>query len=735
MRDPHRLLALFILCSLGAGAPAQENAESQPTTAPALKPITFETLYGEDAPDFNGTSARGMNWLDDGQHYLHRRDGRLMKIDAATDAAEPAYDVDALLAALQAREEFDDKSAKRTAENPGRWFDDRRAVLIERDHAVYVYRFDDRKLIKLVDDQRERRELAIGPAGRYAGFIRDNDLYSLDLRNGHERRLTRGGAESTLNGVLDWVYQEEIYGRGNWRGFWIDNDDRYVAYLQLDESPVPVYTIVDQVPTRPPLEQTNYPKAGDPNPGVRVGVVRATGGWTKWIDLDRYEDAEILIMRVSWSPDGRLLLSVQDREQRWLDLVAADPRNGHSEVLIHEESPAWCNDIGHPHWLADGTFLWISERDGYKHLYHYDRDGHLLRRVTSGPWEVRELFGVGPQDIVYFRGTKDTPLELHLYSTPLHGGPVERLTPPGFNHVIDFDPTFTFYFDRYNSLTQPTRVELHRADTSLVRVLSDGDVPALKEYILSTPEIVQIPARDGFELTGIVLQPPTLDPSRRYPLWVEIYAGPGSQTVRNSWNPHGAMYDQMLAQLGYVVLSIDPRSGSGNGSLADWQAYQRLGQTELPDIEDAVQHFIDRGLVDPARVGITGYSYGGYMTTYALTHSTMFSVGVAGGPVTDWHNYDSVYTERYMRLPANNPAGYAAGSVVAAAEHLHGKLLIIHGLKDDNVHFQNAAQLIRALQQHKQHFDLMVYPLDRHGIWQGREHYRKLTYDYIRENL
>jgi len=716
-------------------APASSQAESAPASSQAAKRrLTLDDLYGSQPIDFDGEYARGMRWLDE-QHFLHQREGRLMRVDALTDAAQPAYDDERLKAALLASGYFDEMTAERIARQPAQWTNDRSAALFQHQDRLYIYRFADGRLTRLTQEARPRREVVLGPGGRFVVFVRDHNLYSIDTQRSVQRQLTRDGSPTLLNGILDWVYQEEVYGRGDWRGFWISPDEQFVAYLQLDESRVPQFPIVHQVTTQPSQETTYYPKAGDPNPVVRLGVAPTTGGRTVWVDLPKHADTDILIVRVSWSPDGKLICSVQDREQRWLDLNEADPKTGRARTLVTERSPAWVENLPHPHWLPDGSFLWRSARDGWQHLYHYARDGRLIRRLTGGDWEVRAVHGVDAAGLVYFDGTRDSVLERHAYRTPLRGGPVERLTEPGYTHRASFSPMCTYFFDTFSNITTPTKVHLRRGDGTLVRVVSDNALAELEQIEYRPPEFVRFAARDGFPLTGLLIRPVDFDPQRRYPVWCSVYGGPGSQTVWNRWGGQSQMYYHWLAQDGVIVWLADPRSASGRGAVASWQAYRRLGRTELADIEDGVRWLIERGWADPQRIGITGHSYGGYMTCYALTHSTLFSLGVAGAPVTDWRHYDTIYTERYMRTPVNNPRGYETSSVVAAAKDLHGRLLIAHGLIDDNVHFTNTAQLVNELEKHNKLFDLMLYPRDRHGIGAGGEHLRALTLEQVRERL
>ena len=717
-------------------ATAQSQPASQAASKPAeRKPITYDEVYGSKRVNFNGSYARGMSWLPDGKHFLHRRKGVLQRVDALSDEATPAFDHEALEDVLRAHEDFDDAAAKRFARNPGTFSAERDTAVIRHKQHYYLYRFANAELTKLTRGEKPHELARLSPKGRYLGFVREQDLYVIQSESGKERRLTRGGGGAIFNAKLDWVYMEEVYGRGRRRAFWWRDDEKYIAYLRLDDTKVPVYNIVDQIPLHSKLEQTHYPKPGDPNPTAKLGVVRPKGGKTTWVDLSKYDGVEFLIVRVAWAPDGKLIYQIQDREQTWLDLNEADPKSGRSRTLIREKSPAWVNVLGQPHWLADGSFLWESERDGWRHLYHYARDGKLIRRVTSGAWEARRLHGVDEEaGWVYFSGTRDSHIASNAYRVKLSGGPVQRLSEPGFNHRVQFDPTFAMFIDTFDSGVSPAKVYLRRVDGSVARVISENEVKALDEYVWSKPEFLRIPARDGYMLNARIIRPPEFDPDEKYPVWSSVYGGPHAPSVRNSWSG-GRLFDQMLAQKGYIVWSCDPRSASGQGAVSAWQAYKRLGETELADLEDGIRWLVDQGQADPQRVGLTGGSYGGFMTAYALTHSTVFSVGIAASSVTDWRDYDSIYTERYMQTPQHNPDGYDRTSVVRAAKNLHGRLLVLHGALDDNVHLQNTVQFIDALQRARKLFDLMIYPRDRHGIGRGGRHLREMRLKFIYDNL
>jgi dipeptidyl-peptidase-4 len=742
-----------------AQTPPTQPATTQTAAAPGQKLLTIDDLFG--GIDFNGSYESGQSWLSDGRHYLDRRNGREMKVDALSGDAEPAYDVDIFAAALKAAGDFDDRTAERLAVRPNEMSDDRSAALVAHKDHLYVYRFADQQAQRITQQAGSFPWMTLSPRSGYVSFVRDHDLYCIDVKSSRLARLTTGGSEELSNADLDWVYAEEVYSHRS-RGYWWRGDEAYIAYLQLDEKKVPRFTVVDHIPTDQRIENVHYPQPGDPNPGVRLGVVTPRGGATRWVDLSKYADGEILIVRVGFSPAGKLIYQVQDREQRWLDLNEADPATGQSRTLLHEASPAWADVLEEPRWLADGGFLWFSQRDGWRHLYRHDRDGKLVRRLTGGDWEARGLEGVDEKGgWVYVSGTRDSPVESNLYRVRLDvarpppagssvarpppaetgrgrpgyiGSDIHRLTEPDSDHDVRLDPTCTLFIDTFSNIATPPKVHLRRAeDGSLARVISENEVPALSEYKLSTPQLLRVPARDGYLMNALLVLPPDLDPSKKYPVWSYTYSGPHAPSVRNNWRG-GGMEAQMLAQQGYIGWICDNRSASGQGAVSAWQNYLRLGESELADLEDGIRWLVENYPADPQRVGIWGHSYGGFQTCYSLTHSTMFKIGYAGAPVTDWRLYDSIYTERYMLTPQNNAAGYDETSPIRAAANLQGKLLIMHGAIDDNVHFQNTVQFINALLEAGKQPELMIYPRARHGLT-PRRHATERRLQFLYDNL
>lgn len=615
------------------------------------------------------------------------------------------------------------------------------ALLINFQDDLFLFSIASQHTSRLTNDPSSETAEGFSPDGKSVSYTRDHNLQVIHLDTGQARPLTTEGALDLFLGELDWVYQEELYGRGDFRGHWWSPDSSRIALLKLDESPVPEFTVVDHLPNRGATEVTHYPKAGDPNPRAELGVVAADGGAIAWIDTSGYQTEEHLIVRVGWTPDSQyVVFQVQDREQTWMDINLGDPASGEVTRLFRESSPAFVDvDLsGQPVWLADGSFLFVSGRSGFHHVYHFNGDGSLRRQVTAGDWEVRALYAVDEvSGWIYFLGTEQTSTEEHVYRIRMDGSRMQRLSTVAGTHAASFAAGSDFFIDQWSDLRTPPQVRLHRADGTELRVLDANPVPELDRYRLGTIEFFQVPTRDGFSMEALLLKPAAFDPSRRYPVLQYNYGGPHAPVVRNAWGGKTTLWHHFLSDQGFLVWMCDNRSASGKGIAPTWQAHQRLGEIELRDIEDGLIWLRRQPWVDGERIGIWGGSYGGFMAAYALTHSEVFRVGIAWAPVTDWHLYDSIYTERFMRTPQNNPAGYEATSVLEAANRLSGKLLLAHGTMDDNVHVQNTIKLAHALQLAGKDFDLMLYPTARHGIDDPQQqfHWYRLMTNFLRENL
>ncbi len=715
----------------------------------SLKPITFDTLYGSDrGPNFSGNPVSGLVWLDDGEHYLQTREGRLRKVEAVTGRSTPFYDPDKLTAGLAALPTLGKATAQRLTgggggmgrggrrggEAGGLFMNPARTgALFEYESDLYYCNLDGSGAVRLTRTAGAKELLSFSPDGKFVAFVSGSNLVVVDIATQTQRALTADGSASVFNGKADWVYYEEVYNRDR-RAYWWSPDSSRIAFLRFDDTPVRKFTIVDPLANRQTPEVTSYPKAGDPNPLVKLGIVTVAGGEPRWLDTAGYSESAILFMRVGWLPDSQnAYCYVQDRAQTWLDFCTVSRDGGAPTRLFRETTKAWVDDPGPPTFLDDGSFLLPSERTGWKHLYHFAADGKLKGPVTSGDWEMRTLHVVDKAGgWVYFSGTRDCPIGSDLYRVHVDGSGLERLTRSQGDHRVNVSPRGNLFIDSWSDHQTPTQVRLFRADQSLARTLDSNPVYILDDYRRGSYELVKITTPDGFILEGSLLKPPGFDANRKYPVWFMTYAGPHAPTIHDSWGG-GRLHDEMLAQLGYLVFRADPRSASGKGACSTWTAYRRLGVQEMQDIETAIAWLTKNPYVDAKRIGMSGHSYGGFMTAYALTHSKRFAAGIAGAPVTDWHNYDSVYTERYMSTPQENPDGYKNTSVVRAAGNLHGKLLIVHGLMDDNVHPQNSLQLIDALERREKDFEVMVYPRNRHGI--TGKHYQRLMLDFMARAL
>ncbi|MCZ6651803.1 MAG: DPP IV N-terminal domain-containing protein [Planctomycetota bacterium] len=658
------------------------------------KRLTFEAVYESDPrPNLGGSSLGRIRWLPDGEHFLQRKDGQLLKVHAATGRCAPHDNADGNA----------NGNANGQSEHPGA----RRGC--NKDNRV------------------------TSPDGSHDAFVRDGNLYVLDTDTQEERALTTDGDGTIRNGRHDWVYFEELYSR-NWQAFWWSPDSKHLAFLRSDSSALKTFAVINEIPLHQEVEHNRYPKAGDPNPIVKIGIVSMEGGPPSWVDLSEYGNEEFLISRVGWLPDSKsIYFYTQDRIQTWLDVNVAPPAGEPVTRLFRETSEAWARNPGAPHFLKDGSFILPSERTGWRHLYHFADDGKLIRPITSGQWEARQLHYVDEAGgWVYFSGTRDSHVASNVYRARIDGSAMERLTTAPGGHRASFSPTGSYFIDSHSSHRTPTQVHLYQADGTLVRTLDSNPVHALDEYRLGEYDFFQIEMADGFKLEASLLKPPDFNPDHKYPVWFMTYAGPHAPTVRDSWSG-GRLRDRAIAEMGFVVFRCDPRSASGKGIASTWTAYRQLGVGELADITEAINWLKQLPFIDGERIGISGHSYGGFMTVYAMTHSELFAAGIAGAPVTDWRNYDTIYTERYMSTPQDNPDGYDASSAVKAAANLHGRLLLLHGVMDDNVHMQNTLQFAHELQKAGKQFEMMLYPRSRHGL--RGQHYNRLFFDFIQRTL
>ena len=597
------------------------------------------------------------------------------------------------------------------------WAEGRERILIPTQSGVYVKDGQDAPAVLIVsNDEGPIQDPQLSPDGASISFVRDAEVYVVSVDGGEPRQLTFGArGTGRTHGLAEYIAQEEM---NRLSGQWWSRDGMRLAFEYVDETHVPVYRIMHQGKDETgaaAFEDHRYPFAGEPNAIVRLGVVEVGGGEPVWMDLG--DDPDIYLAHVNWMPGGSLCAQIQSRDQMRLDLVRFDVATGARTKVLTEQSDVWINLHTMFRPLESGGFIWASERTGFCHLYRFDDDGRLICQLTDGEWLVDGLAGVD-QDagIVYFTGTKDGPTERHLYRVSIKGGPIERLTTEDGTHVVTLNHAATSFVDVFSNVGTPPTVTLRSLDDgSVTHVIHEPDDPRAEKLGLEPPELVTVQSRDGETLHGALYRPPSSFGPGPYPTVVYVYGGPHAQVVDNHWSMTCAMRVQYLRSRGYLVFSLDNRGSARRGLAFEGRIKHNMGDIEVRDQVDGVRWLVNSGLADPDRVGVYGWSYGGYMTLMCLARAPdVFKMGVAGAPVTHWDGYDTHYTERYMGTPRYNPEGYRAGSAMTHVDALRGSLMIVHGLIDENVHFRHTARLINALIKARKPYELLMFPDERH---------------------
>ncbi len=758
MRPTLLLAALLLTCPL---FPAQAR---QAADHPAL---TLEDIHASRT--FAGKSFQGGRWAAEGPVVTfiesdEHNASHLISYNLETDRRERlidgarlhAPDVDRLI-------RIEDYAFSRDGRKALLYTDSERVWRANTRGYYYIYDLDGGTLTPLSDRSKGFQMFAkFNPAGNRVAFVRDRDLYLVDLATMTERRLTDDGSEGgIINGTFDWVYEEEFGLRDGWR--WSPDGTR-IAFFKLDESNTRDFFMADLRKQYPEAVSFRYPKAGEANSEVQVGLIDVASGAVSYLDTDTWHeggDDYEYIARMGWTPDGKPWMFRLNRDQNRLDFLTA----GDSlRTLIHEEEPTWI-DVENDKltFLNDGMhFVWQSEVSGYNHLYLYNNDGTLVAPITSGEWDVTAFHGLDEEKgMAYFTAAIDSPLERHLYGIQLnlegdagshlegdaggHAAPPVRITEGKGTHSVNLSDDLRYYIDTFSNATTPPVVTLHRIDGEQRKVLEGNEElrQTLAAYDLPAPEFMTVPGADGTPLNAWLIRPKDFDPSRQYPLLMYVYGGPGSQTVQNAWGGSRYLWHAYLAEeLGVLVASVDNRGTGARGKAFKSVTYKQLGLLEAADQQAAARHFAELPYVDAGRIGIWGWSYGGFMTLMSMLSGDgpeTFRVGVAVAPVTDWRLYDTIYTERYMSTPQQNEEGYRMGAPQTYADRLSDdqKLLLVHGDFDDNVHFQNAVQMIDRLQAAGKQFRFMMYPGRNHGIFGGntRLHLFEMATDFIKANL
>jgi dipeptidyl-peptidase 4 len=709
------------------------------------KAITLADIYQRGA--FPVKTVSGVNWMKDGRYYSSEVEDQAHQVTdivrydvSAGKAVNTLIEGEQLLAEGSAKPiDFDGYTF--SADEQKVLFSTEREPIYRRSSKAHFFVFDraTKKLTRLSQGGKQMYA-TFSPDGKKVAFARDNNMFYVDLATMQESQITRDGkANALINGSADWVYEEEFSFA---QGFAWSPDGAKIAFYTFDESRVPEYNMQVWGPLYPKDYKFKYPKAGEANSRVWVSVYDLASGQT--VKMDTGTEADIYLPRMKWTSRANLV-SIQrlNRLQNQFELLHADATTGKATVVLRETDKAYVDISDDLTYLADGkTFIHSSEKDGFNHLYLYNLNGKLLRQITRGNWEVSNFVGFDEKkDRLYYLSTEVSPLERHLYSISSSGKGKKRLTAAAGSHSINMSPDFTYFLD-YRSETQvPNVVSLCWArDGKPVKVLEDNRAlqDQLAQYQISTPTFFDFKTPDGTTLNGYMIKPANFDPAKKYPVLMFVYGGPGSQQVLNKWGGSNYLWFQTLAAKGLIVACVDNRGTGARGAAFKKATYANLGKYELEDQVEAARYLGRQSYIDASRIGIWGHSFGGYMTLLGLTKGQgVFRAGIAVAPVTNWRFYDTVYTERYLKTPQDNAAGYDQNSPLFFARQLQGELLLIHGTGDDNVHFQNAVAMQDALISANKQFESFYYPNRNHGVGGGNTllHRFTLMTDFLERKL
>ncbi len=743
---------------LAQSIPSPSSSES-----PAKKELTIEEIFKPGG--ILGRAPEDVKWSPDGSKvsFVQRDDsgdhGALYYVDVTT--GKPAVLVSSAKLATLAppisaiKDERKKEAAQRYSVAAYHWSPDSKKLLFDSLGQLWLYNLESSTAVQITTSSDGTVDPKFSPDGSRISYVRKHNLYVERVDGGNERTLSKDGDDNLLNGEVDWVYEEELYTRSNY--FW-SPDGKQIAFLQMNEKAVPTYPITDWMPTHPTVDQQKYPQPGDPNPEVRLGVVGSNGGKIKWVnagtdsssDLPLANDPNALIPRFGWVREGVLWAMALNRVQNQMDLYFVDVKNGKWTLMMSETTDAWIDmhpEVDFQILSSGDQYLWTSWRDGHNHIYLYQFDkqnplsspAKMVAQLTHGDWEVESIDGVDEkQGIVYFSANEGDWRQTNIYAVGLDGKNFHRVSKENGSHKGDFDPTNSkYYVDHYSAMTAPPTFSLCTVEGACNAFWKARGV---EDYDLLTPKFVDFKAADGTTtLQGAILLPEggPMMANGKAPLIVNPYGGPGVQTVRDAWGVVD-LFDQILARQGFAVLHVDNRGMAGRGKAFAMVIKHNFGETEFNDQMSAVKQALQQfPQLDVNRLGFWGWSYGGYFTLYTLEHTNVFKAGVSVAPVSDWRNYDSIYTERYMGLPVDNAEGYRKSSPLNFAANLHGNLLEVHGTSDDNVHMQNTIQMINAFIDSGKQFELMMYPGKTHGIagFAARTHLFHMIDDHFEKTL
>ena len=711
--------------------------------------LSLEWLFSEEGK--TAASLPEHAWLDNGLLMLY--DKRVPKAERTIESYNPdngrrrtvvnaSNIIDALTALIDPEDPIEELGWPDAFDPTGRW------AVYEISDDIVLLDLRSSEITAVAVTDAEEKSARFSPDGRWLAFVRDNDLYAWNIDDKTEKRLTEDGSETLMNGTVSWVYWEELLGRVDQGYFW-SPDSTSIAYLQTDDSGVGVMHYVDFEPQLPKLIKQRHPKPGEANPRVRAGVVGLNDAETTWIDLGSYPYE--YLARIKWLPDSRrIAVQTLDRPQTALDLFVADVATGKTEHVMRETNAGWVNVHDDLYFFRNGNFVWLSERDGYAHLYQFTADGKMLNQITQGDWALRPSGGAAGMDQsvafidedeqqIWFTGLKKASTERHLYRIGIDGTEMERVTSDDGAHRIWFRPDGEYYLDASSALDRPPSLTLHRPDGDHQSTITESATQIPERFDLQRWEMMTVKARDGYLLPAMMLKPRFFYKEKQYPAVVYVYGGPSAPTVVNAWGGNArSMYHRLLAEQDVVVFYVDNRSAAGRSKIdANTIVRQLMGPVEINDLLDGIEWLKSQSYIDNDRVGIWGWSGGGAMTLQAMTSSEEFAAGIAVAPVSDWHYYDTIYTERYMKRPQDNEEGYESTSHAKRAANLHGRLLLVHGTYDDNVHTQNSWRFADELIEAGITLDMMIYPMRKHGIEDdaAQLHVYRTMYEFWQRNF
>ncbi len=712
-------------------------------------------LYNEmgDRNFISYEGVSGLSWLPGNMGYFEteRTTGgvNFFKVDPRTQERTPLFDDQTEKAIVS---QFNEATMSDATALPFSSFEfvmDNKAIFFTTDETDFVFHLGDKKLRKLYKPEIERfkydDELMRGMEGSQLwngtysndytkfAYVKGYDIYLVDTETKEEKRLTYG-SEEKMNGKPSWVYPEEF---GQREAYWFSPDDSKIAYLQYNEKDVFQYPVIHETEFEAGLELMRYPKAGEVNPTVNLFIVDIESGEVEQVPTNSNPDT--YIVRPIWRNDGsELTFRRLNRQQNHLEFLAYEINKKTVRTILEEREDAYINLHDNFIQLNDNkTFIWTAEVSGYNHIYHYNFDGKLITQITKGDWPVSAIENVDQKNKkVYFTAYQNMGLDRYFYVVNFNGKGMKKLSEEPGRHTISMNDAATFYTDAFSSFDHPSEVNLYSSNGKMVRNLLKANTENIAKNNLQKPELLTIKSADGSEdLPILVYKPVDFDPNKKYPVVLPLYGGPEYQDVTNGYKDADGY--QRLAQLGFIVVRANYRGSGNRGKEFATLHYGKLGSIEIDDYAHVVKEITKRDYADETRVGVYGHSYGGYATSLLmLRYPEVFSVGIAGAPVTDWRSYDTIYTERYMDTPQRNLDGYVNGSAMTYASNLTGKLLLVHGTIDNNVHPGNTVQLQNALILADKKFDLMTYPANRHGIRGAHgQHYNKLRLNYLIENL